>query len=86
VSTTEPTPAVARASALLFGHSLGAVHEVVVAVLDVEEITNVLRAHRLDGRKSWSRAVCICGWIGERTDHETHVAAALHVALTGEKP
>lgn len=84
--STNPTPAVQRASALLFGHSLDTVREVVVAVLDVEEMANVLRAHRLDGRKSWSRAVCICGWIGERTDYETHVAAALHVALTGEKP
>lgn len=61
-------------------------HEALTDALDVAEIADVLKKHRLDGRKSWSRGVCICGWIGERTDHETHVAAALHVALTGEKP
>lgn len=59
----EVTAAVRRAQALLFGHSAGAVRDVLAAALDRQEIAQALyEQHRAD--VEWRDGVTLSAWAG----------------------
>jgi hypothetical protein len=73
------TPAIRRAQALLFGHSVPTVREVLSAALDVEEIARVLVLHtRADAGR------CTCGYAGPiGSSFAVHQVGMIRLELLG---